>query len=201
MVVFETSQEWQQQSSLLLQARPTTVRTYYLRTKDHVDSNGKAQTRITTKYTIPNLDLPKYQKVKKRKREGEFELKDATPPKIPRAVLVLKTFDPESGVCLKFKTDRAAEVGRLVSGLGQLGRHMAALPQKIEGERTHCYAERPLTRIWQDTVMEDTAVAEASNAPDPTPTPKLRETPVDGKAPQAPTGGGGAGKKKKKGKK
>jgi len=49
-------------------------------------------------------------------------------------VLCLKTYDPESGVCLQFKTDRAAEVGRLITGLGRLGRHMAALPQKTEGE-------------------------------------------------------------------
>lgn len=34
---------------------------------------------------------------------------------------------------LKFKTDRAAEVGRLIHGLGRVGRHMAALPEKAEG--------------------------------------------------------------------
>lgn len=54
-------------------------------------------------------------------------------PKTPRATLTLKTYCPESGVCLKYKTDRAAEVGRLVAGLGRLGRHMAALPEKTEG--------------------------------------------------------------------
>lgn len=53
---------------------------------------------------------------------------------MPRAWLVLKTYDPESGVVLKFKTDRAAEVGRLINGLGRLGRHMAALPQETEGK-------------------------------------------------------------------
>ena len=50
--------------------------------------------------------------------------------------MVLKTYDPESGVCLKFKTDKAADVGRLINGLGGLGRHMAALPQKTEGNIT-----------------------------------------------------------------
>lgn len=49
-------------------------------------------------------------------------------------MLTLKTYDPESGVVLKFKTDRAADVGRLVAGLGLLGRHMAALPEKRGGE-------------------------------------------------------------------
>ena len=55
--------------------------------------------------------------------------------------MTLKAYDPASGVCLKFKTDRAADVGRLINGLGQLGRHMAALPQKTE-----------------DSVMEDVAI-------------------------------------------
>ena len=102
----------------------------------------ESQTRITTKYNIPNLESPKYQKSKKKKRENETaEKADAqATPKIPKAVLALKTFDPESGVCLKFKTDRAAEVGRLISGLGRLGRHSAALPQKTDGttkDRSH----------------------------------------------------------------
>lgn len=92
-----------------------------------------AQTRIITKYNVPNLEAAKYQKPsKKRKREHETDGKDET-PRIPKAALVLKTFDPESGVVLKFKTDRAADVGRLVAGLGRLGRHMAALPERTEG--------------------------------------------------------------------
>lgn len=52
----------------------------------------------------------------------------------------MKTYDPESGVCLKFKTDRAAEVGRLINGMGKLGRHMAALPQETEGALSFCVA-------------------------------------------------------------
>lgn len=50
----------------------------------------------------------------------------ATKP--PRASLIIKTFDPHSGVCLKYKTTKAAEVSRLVQLLGSLGRKMAALP-------------------------------------------------------------------------
>lgn len=70
----------------------------------------------------------------KRKREAEGEDKDgaSAAPLVPRATLTLKTYDPESGVTLKFKTDRAAEVGRLINGLGRVGRHMAALPEKEE---------------------------------------------------------------------
>ena len=49
---------------------------------------------------------------------------------------MLKTYDPESGVVLKYKTDKAADVGRLIASLGRLGRHMAALPEKEEGMET-----------------------------------------------------------------
>ncbi|KAK4632308.1 hypothetical protein CLAFUW4_02824 [Fulvia fulva] len=117
MVNLNTSDEWQHQTSLLLQARPTT-------------------TRITTKYKIPHLSAPKYQqKLLKRKRDGDGEQDEkdgGAATHIPRATLTLKTYDPESGVVLKFKTDRAAEVGRLIHGLGRVGRHMAALPEKAE---------------------------------------------------------------------
>ncbi|SMQ47917.1 unnamed protein product [Zymoseptoria tritici ST99CH_3D7] len=136
MPVLSSSEEWQRQSSLLLQARPTT-------------------TRITTKYNIPNLDSPKYQKTKKRKRETDGEDKDApAAPRVPRATLTLKTYDPESGVVLKFKTDRAAEVGRLIGSLGRVGRYMAALPEKEEA---------------QDTVPEDVpAIEQAADSTLPT---------------------------------
>ncbi|KAK0934943.1 hypothetical protein LTR29_013512 [Friedmanniomyces endolithicus] len=171
MVYLKTSEEWQHHSALLLQARPTT-------------------TRITTKYKIPNLASPKYQKPNKRKRDGgEGEQKEQhTGSKVSRAALVLKTYDPESGVVLKLKTDKAADVGRLIAGLGRLGRRMAALPEKAE-----------------EAVMEDAEVAEqAPVGGAAAPTGKETTAAInDGKAPQAPGGGGGGGgaKKKKKGKK
>ncbi|KAK5736229.1 hypothetical protein LTR17_007569 [Elasticomyces elasticus] len=170
MVNLSTAEEWQRQSALLLQARPTT-------------------TRITTKYKIPNLELPKYQKPRKRKRDGdgEAEEKESGGPRIPRAALVLKTYDPESGVVLKFKTDRAADVGRLISGLGRLGRHMAALPEKVG-----------------DSAMEDAEPAEQGASAVVTAAPSKDGVAVTAdKASHAVGGGGGAagGKKKKKGKK
>lgn len=134
MVYLSTSEEWQHHSALLLQARPTTVRKYNLTPYYcRVLTMPPLQARITTKYKIPNLDSPKYQKPRKRKRDGEADGKDAAAPRVPKAWLVLKTYDPESGVVLKFKTDKAADVGRLINGLGRLGRHMAALPVKEEG--------------------------------------------------------------------
>ena len=51
-----------------------------------------------------------------------------------KACLVLKTYDPASGTCIKYRTDKAAEVGRLIAALGTCGRVMAALPEKEEKE-------------------------------------------------------------------
>lgn len=94
------------------------------------------QARITTKYNIPNLDSDKYAN-KKRKRTGDGEEKKAPAaedaPRVPRATLEVKAYDPESGVTLKFKTEKSQDVGRLIAGLGRIGRHMAALPEKAEG--------------------------------------------------------------------
>ncbi|EMF15538.1 uncharacterized protein SEPMUDRAFT_147396 [Sphaerulina musiva SO2202] len=167
MVLLGTSEEWQQQTSLLLEARPTT-------------------TRITTKYNIPNLDSPKYQqKLKKRKRDANGEDKDGTnaTPLVPRATLTLKAYDPESGVVLKFKTDRAAEVGRLVNGLGRVGRQMAALPEKEE---------------TQDSKMEDVVGAEGTTEI----AAQTSASAASGAKPQSqPQQAGGGGKKKKKNKK
>ncbi|CAD0105899.1 unnamed protein product [Aureobasidium uvarum] len=56
----------------------------------------------------------------------------ATEPKPIVALLELKTYDPVSGTTLKYKTDKAAEVGRLIAAMGTLGREMAALPEKKE---------------------------------------------------------------------
>lgn len=100
---------------------------------------------------------------------------DAATPAQPRAYLELKTYDPASGVCLKYQTDKAAEIGRLIAGLGRLGRSMAALPELAEDK---------------DVVMgeaEDTSTPVA-----------VAETVVE-KVAEKVGGAGGGGKKKKKG--
>ncbi|KAM0722226.1 hypothetical protein Q7P37_001667 [Cladosporium fusiforme] len=166
MVYLSTMEEWQQQATLLFQARPATA-------------------RITTKYHIPNLESAKYAS-KKRKRTAateenkEEEKAGEDAPRVPRGTLEVKAYDPESGVTLKFKTEKSADVGRLIAGLGRVGRYMAALPEK---------AEAP-----QDATMEDAPAAEGAEAKDE---PTAQETKP---APPA-TGGAGGGKKKKKGKK
>lgn len=45
-----------------------------------------------------------------------------------RASLTLRTYDPVSGSCLKYGTDKVTELGRIVAGLGKLAGYMAALP-------------------------------------------------------------------------
>ncbi|KAI6245368.1 hypothetical protein HI914_06606 [Erysiphe necator] len=121
MPYFATSQEWLDQSALLIKARPTT-------------------TRITTKYKIPNLSSDSRSK---RKRKDKVVVKDETKSLFdttktkknetsatsvsPPATLTLKTYDPVSGVTLKYKTHKAAEVSRLVQIMGRLGNVMAGL--------------------------------------------------------------------------
>jgi len=96
---------------------------------------AKQQARITTKYNIPNLESEKYAN-KKRKRPAADTAEDGKAeeeaPRVPRATLEVKAYDPESGVTLKFKTEKSADVGRLIAGLGRIGRQMAALPEKAE---------------------------------------------------------------------
>ncbi|KAL3464174.1 signal recognition particle 9 kDa protein-domain-containing protein [Aspergillus heterothallicus] len=91
-----TSAAYIKESSLLLQAYP--------------DS-----TLITTKYTFPSK-LSKSSKHSTTKPDSA----STTTPTTPLATLVLKTYNPTSGICLKYSTNKAAEVGRLITALGLL---------------------------------------------------------------------------------
>lgn len=77
------------------------------------------QTRITTKYEIQKADDP-------------------------RARLEFKSYDPATGACLKYKTDKAAEVGRLVAALGRLAGEMAGVPESA-ATTTEATTEAPPT--------------------------------------------------------
>lgn len=102
---------------------------------------------------------------------------DGPASKPPRGKLIIKTYDPQSGVCLKYKTSKAAEVGRLVQMLGSLGRNMGGLKSA------------PITAP---------AVEEEASAVTGTATPPVS---VSGAGtPVAGGGDSGKGKKKKKGK-
>lgn len=89
---------------------------------------------------------------------------------------MIKTYDPESGVVLKYRTTKAAEVSRLIqSSLGCLGRGMAAMPEPPAEE---AMADAPPAGVATETDAKGTPTAQGQ-----------------------PSGGGGGGKKKKKGKK
>jgi Signal recognition particle 9 kDa protein (SRP9) len=40
----------------------------------------------------------------------------------PSATLTFKTFETTAGICLKYETTKAAEVGRLMTGLGRIAK-------------------------------------------------------------------------------
>ncbi|KAH0547576.1 hypothetical protein FGG08_000301 [Glutinoglossum americanum] len=162
MPYLPTAAAWLTQSSLLIQARPST-------------------TKITTRYSHPK-------KKKKPSSSPDTTTTDSTtaPPKAPKpATLILKTYDPVSGTCLKYQTDRAAEVGRLVASLGRAGRIMAALP--VSEDTVMGDAPAATTAAKEEATTTNAPVPEASGKPTPT-------------AKETMGGGGGGGGKKKKGK-
>ncbi|KAM0449203.1 hypothetical protein ACHAPV_008031 [Trichoderma viride] len=149
MPYFKTSQEWLDHSVALLEARPSS-------------------TRVTTRYSI--------KPVKPRKQtttsSGDESSTAPSGPRPPRGSLVLKTYDPVSGVTLKYRTTKAAEVTRLMSAaLGRLGKAMAGIQD-----------------VPEETMQDIDAVE----------TPQGEQTPQQVATGGA---GGGGGKKKKKGKK
>ncbi len=90
------------------------------------------QTRVTTRYTVKDSSSPKAKR-KRRNAAGDASGTETDAPTAPRAILVLKTYDPASGACLLYQTEKAQEVGRLIGALGRLSRNMAALPDATEG--------------------------------------------------------------------
>ncbi|KAF3021918.1 hypothetical protein E8E14_007206 [Neopestalotiopsis sp. 37M] len=166
MPYYATADEWLRQSQLLLEARPTT-------------------TRVTTRYSIRAADAPR------KSKDGEKAAADSSKKttttteggeaKPPRGRLVLKTFDPKTGTTLKYKTSKAAEVSRLITSLGKLGRPMAGLP-----------------------ALKDDVGVPALGAPESgtgTPAPEKADPVQQAQQGQQPGGGAGGGKgKKKKGK-
>jgi hypothetical protein len=141
------------QSSLLMQAYPTA--------------------RITTKYSLPRKATSTAKPISTETPSGPSQPQKEK--REPSASLTLKTFHPESGICLKYRTDKAQEVGRLMSGLGKL-----AKGESIEMPSAAAAAERDRMEV-DEPVEEKTAAAAVQGAQS--------------------TGGGGGKKKKKGGKK
>ncbi|KAL9003847.1 MAG: hypothetical protein Q9188_003308 [Gyalolechia gomerana] len=166
MPYFSDSQQWLHQSSLLLSARPTT-------------------TRITTKYRIsPPPPARKRKATTISQADSEITTPNPPPaqqqPATSRAHLVLKTYDPVSGACLKYTTDKAAEVGRLVAALGKCGKIMSGLP------------------LGEDMDMEGGEVDGKTEVKEEVIEPKPAVSGKEiGKGGAQRKGGGGVGKKKK----
>ncbi|OJJ77377.1 hypothetical protein ASPBRDRAFT_202368 [Aspergillus brasiliensis CBS 101740] len=99
MPYLATSQSYLEQSSLLLQAYP--------------------DARITTKYTFPRTTPTSTKQPTSTSTTQSPEAAD-TDPKPRIATLELKTYHPGSGICLKYRTNKGAEVGRLITSLGKL---------------------------------------------------------------------------------
>ncbi|KAM0259433.1 hypothetical protein ACHAQJ_003327 [Trichoderma viride] len=156
MPYFKTSQEWLDHSVALLEARPST-------------------TRVTTRYSIKPVK-PRKPTDPNASSADESTAATSSDPKPPRGSLVLKTYDPSSGVTLKYRTTKAAEVTRLMStALGRLGKAMAGIQD-----------------VPEETMQDADAAVE---------TPQGEQTPQQTQQQGAAGGGGGGGKKKKKGKK
>lgn len=113
---------------------------------DVIDAKKEANTkqRITTKYFFPSqrpsalnkrAQSQKRQEQKKQQQQSQNETERSsqstsaatqqqqeltTTPATPVANLTLKTYSPATGICLKYRTNKAAEVGRLITTLGKL---------------------------------------------------------------------------------
>lgn len=138
---------------------------------------------MTSKYKIkPFSTKSKTKSAKNTADTDDAQASDA--PGASTATFSLKTYDPVSGVCLQYETNKAAEVGRLIAGLGRLGRSMAAM----QGE----HMEVDILAAEEDAApAQKIQTNGAASKPQPA-------QPQDHS--KQGTGGGG-GKKKKKGKK
>ncbi|KAK3313797.1 signal recognition particle 9 kDa protein-domain-containing protein [Apodospora peruviana] len=176
MPYYDKSEDWLHQSTLLIRARPLT-------------------TRITTSYGIKPAH--RFTKVEKLAGTATSEGKNADKP--PRGKLILKTYDPVSGSCLKYATSKAAEVSRLIQMLGTLARTMAGGPQSEVEQQPAVAAEKD--EVMADAPPSGGGVAESSANRSGAGTPVSAAAAAAAAASTGSAGGGGGGKgKKKKGK-
>ncbi|KAJ6184610.1 hypothetical protein N7519_005911 [Penicillium mononematosum] len=167
MPYLPTSQAYLEQSAQLLQAYPDT-------------------TRIVTKYNFPTNrrgNLKRAHKSQVRKDAAKPTDAPSTtpaPPSAATATLTLKTFNPTTGICLHYRTNKAQEVGRLITSLGKLaaGADVAGLGLSA-------------------AVPAAGADVEMTDAPAPAPAEEI--APVAGKAQGQAQGQGQSAKGKKKG--
>lgn len=106
-------------------------------------------------------------------------------PTTPLAYLTLKTYNPTTGICLKYRTNKAAEVGRLITSLGKL----AAGASVAELGLSNPVPAAPATA---DVEMVDAPEDASAGASTPV-------VPAAAAAPSKGDAGGKGGKGKKKG--
>ncbi|KAG5948110.1 hypothetical protein E4U59_004585 [Claviceps monticola] len=137
MPFFKTSQEWLEKSSLLIEARPKTTRvtTRYSIKPAPAGKQPKSTTTTASPTTTATTTTTTTTTTTPSSTTSDAAAKAASNPKPPRGSIVLTTYDPVTGVNLKYRTTKAAEVSRLVqAALGRLGRCMAGLPAETPDE-------------------------------------------------------------------
>ncbi|KAG6005483.1 hypothetical protein E4U21_007877 [Claviceps maximensis] len=138
MPFFKSSQEWLDNSILLIEASPKTTRiTTRYSIKAVPPRKIAAQgtpTTTTTENTTATTTAENTTTTTTAKTSGA-DMTGVVTSKPPRGSLVITTYDPVTGVNLKYRTTKAAEVTRLVqAALGRLGRCMAGLPAECPEE-------------------------------------------------------------------
>ncbi|RPA81198.1 hypothetical protein BJ508DRAFT_362020 [Ascobolus immersus RN42] len=108
MLLTTTPQQFLEESLLLIRAHPATTKT---------------TTTYASASTLPSAPHPQptTNKVTKRKKR-----------RVP--TLTIKTYDPISGSVIVFKTDKIADVGRVVTSLARVARSMGGLPDVEDKE-------------------------------------------------------------------
>ena len=106
----------------------------------------------------------------------------------------MKVFHPQTGICLKYSTDKAQEVGRLITSLGRLARgEKIDLPSSgVAGGAEGAEADKMEVDSGPQVAVKD-GDAVVTGKPS-------GGAPQQPPAKQAGGGGGGGGGKKKKGK-
>ncbi|KAL9056755.1 MAG: hypothetical protein Q9162_002726 [Coniocarpon cinnabarinum] len=118
MVYLSTSQSWLHESQLLLQAHPVTARVTTKYTPNPLPKKRRPNPRKRKRGQEPNPDQSTTEQggsARDAGKKGEESDGEAPPP----GTLTMKTYDPVSGVCLKYRTVKQQEVGRLI-GVGGL---------------------------------------------------------------------------------
>ena len=155
--------------------------------RSHLDTDldtlfGK--TKITTRYALcPTSKLQR----RLHRRETAPKPGVIDPPttdEMIQGTLILKTYDPVSGTVLKYRTDRAAEVGRLVAGLHKCGTVMAAQRKTLEPGSGD-------TKREDEKLAEDQTVVGSSSGAKTTESKRVEHQQQQGR-------GTGGGRKKKK---